>query len=95
MLEITDQVYSIVTFGSGDLKASLPLYKMSKTLISMHLSKFTYPVSGFFLPRKDISFGDRPACITQSQFCSYSESLTLPLLQPKGFYLDWQTPRLG
>jgi hypothetical protein len=51
VLEITDQVFSILAFNLGELKVSLPLYKMPKSYIDKALCNLNNPLPAFFVLR--------------------------------------------
>ena len=49
MLEITDQVFSILAFNLEELKASLPLYKMPESFMDKAFCNLTNPLPEFFV----------------------------------------------
>lgn len=51
MLEITDQVFSILASNPGELKGSLPLYKMPKTFMDKAFCNLTNPLPEFLVLR--------------------------------------------
>ena len=51
MLEITDQVFSILAFNLEELKASLPLYKMLESFTHKAFCNLTNPLPEFFVLR--------------------------------------------
>lgn len=51
MLEITDQVFSILAFNPGELKGSLPLYKMPESFMDKAFCNLTNLLPEFLVLR--------------------------------------------